>query len=124
VLSSETLERGYFKSEIDDDTTSYIDLNLHGGWKSDTLFIDASGRVISKYLIRQFFGSNLDIYVRYDEFKDISDEDISSYYYIVSYYYRYYIYMQGFPSNVSELKNSILSDEKKLIKRNGCNIHE
>jgi hypothetical protein len=25
---------------------------------------------------------------------------------------------------VSELKNSILSDEKKLIKRNGCNIHE
>lgn len=118
VLSSETLEYNYFKSKIDDDTTSYIDLNLHGGWKSDTLFIDVTGRIISKFLIQQIFGSDLLIDVKEDEFEDTSDEDI------LSYYYRYYIYIQGFPSNVSELKKMMLSDEKKLVKRIGVDGDE
>ena len=110
VLTSQTLEYGYFKSDIDEDTTSYIDLNLHGGWNSDKLFIDASGRIISEWLLKQTFGSYLQIDVRCDEIEDTSDKDI------LSYYYRYYIYIQGFPENIDEIKESFFGKSKKLIK--------
>lgn len=117
VLSSETVKQGYFSKEIDDDTTSYIYLNLHGGWHSDTLFVDdTSGRIISKYLLQQVFGSYLQIYVRCDEIEDTTDEDI------LSYYYRYYIYMQGFPENIDEIKESFFGKSKQLVK--GGNTHE
>jgi hypothetical protein len=111
VLSSETIKSGYFLKEIDDDTTSYIKLNLHGGCPSDTLFVDdTSGRIISEYLMKQVFGSYLSIYVKYDEIEDTSDEDI------LSYYYRYYIYMQGFPENIDEIKESFFGKSKQLLK--------
>lgn len=117
VLLSETVKYGYFKKEIDDDTTSYIDLNLHGGWHSDTLFVDdTSGIIISKYLMQQVFGSYLEIDVKCDEIEDTSDEDI------LSYYYRYYIYMQGFPENIDEIKESFFGKSKQLVK--GGNAHE
>ena len=117
VLSSETIKSGYFLKEIDDDTTSYIKLDLHGGWHSDTLFVDdTSGRIISEYLMKQVFGSYLSIYVKYDEIEDASDEDI------LSYYYRYYIYMQGFPENIDEIKESFFGKSKQLVK--GGNTHE
>ena len=117
VLSSETLEHGYFIKYIDDDTTSNIYLNLHGGWNSDTLFVDDStGRIISRYLIEQTFGSHLQIEVKCDEIEDTSDEDI------LSYYYRYYIYMQGFPENIDEIKKDFLGKSKQLVK--GGNTHE
>ncbi len=117
VLLSETVKYDYFKKEIDDDTTSYIDLNLHGGWPSDTLFVDdISGIIISKYLMQQVFGSYLQIDVECDEIEDTSDEDI------LSYYYRYYIYMQGFPENIDEIKESFFGKSKQLVK--GGNTHE
>ncbi len=117
VLESETIKSGYFLKEIDDDTTTYIDLNLHGGWHSDTLFVDdTSGRIISEYLMKQVFGSNFSIYVNYDEIEDTSDEDI------LSYYYRYYIYMQGFPENIDETKEIFFGKSKQLAK--GGNTHE
>ena len=117
VLLSETIKYDYFKKEIDDDTTSYIDLNLHGGWPSDTLFVDdTSGIIISKYLMQQVFGSYLQIDVECDEIEDTSDEDI------LSYYYRYYIYMQGFPENIDEIKESFFGKSKQLVK--GGNTHE
>ena len=112
VLESETVKDGYFLKEIDDDTTSYIKLDLHGGWHSDTLFVDdTSGRIISEYLMKQVFGSYLSIYVKYDEIEDTSDEDI------LSYYYRYYIYMQGFSENIDKIKESIFGKSKQLVKR-------
>ena len=117
VLSSETIKSGYFLKEIDDDITSYIKLDLHGGWHSDTLFVDdTSGRIISEYLMKQVFGSYLSIYVKYDEIEDTSDEDI------LSYCYRYYIYMQGFPENIDEIKESFFGNSKQLVK--GGNTHE
>jgi len=112
VLCSETLEHGYFISDIEEDTTSYIDLNLHGGYKSDTLFIDSTGRIISEWLMKMTFGSGLITVVQCDEIEDTFDEDI------LSYYYRYYIYIQGFDlSKVEQLKKMMLNDEKKLVKK-------
>lgn len=117
VLSSETVKYGYFSKEINDDTTSYINLNLHGGWHSDTLFVDdTSGRIISEYLMQQVFGSYLQIDVKCDEIEDASDENI------LSYYYRYSIYMQGFPENIDEIKESFFGKRKQLV--NGSNTHE
>ena len=117
VLASETVKDGYFEKPIYDDTTSYIYLGLHYGGFSDTLFVDDStGRIISQYLMHQVFGSRLDIGVRCDEVEDTSDEDI------LSYYFRYYIYIQGFPENIDKIKGSFLGKSKKLIK--GYDSHE
>ena len=111
VLSSETIKSGYFLKEIDDDTTSYIDLNLSGGAYSDTLFVDDStGRIISNYLMHQVLGRDLIIYIKCDEIEDDSDEDI------LSFYFRYYIYIQGFPENIDKVKESIFGKSKQLIK--------
>ena len=111
VLSSETLEYDYYESEIDEDTTTYIDLDLHGGWSSDVLYIDSTGRIISHGLISQFFDNKIQMYIKCDEIEDTSDPDI------LSFYYRYYIYMQGFPTNINDLKISMLNDEKKLARK-------
>ena len=113
VLSSETVKYGgHFSKEIDNDTTSYINLNLHGGWHSDTLFVDdTSGRIISRYLMQQVFGSYLQIEIKCDEIEDTSDDDI------LSYYYRYYIYIQGFPENIDEIKGRFFGKNKQLVKK-------
>ena len=111
VLESETVKDGYFLKPIDDDTTSYIDLNLSGGAKSDTLFVDdKTGRIISRYLMHQVLGSDLIIYIKCDEIEDDSDEDI------LSFYFRYYIYLQRFPENIDKIKESIFGKSKQLIK--------
>ena len=111
VLESETVKDGYFEKAVDDDTTSYIDLNLSGGADSDTLFVDDNtGRIISNYLIHQVLGRNLIIYIKCDEIEDDSDEDI------LSFYFRYYIYIQGFPENIDKVKESIFGKSKQLKK--------
>ena len=112
VLASETVKNGYYEKPIDDDTTAYINLNLHGGWHSDTLFVDDStGRIISRYLLQQVFGNHLNIEVRYDEIEDTSDEDI------VSYYCRYYIYIQEFPDNIDEIKENFFGKSRQLVQK-------
>ena len=74
-------------------------MNLHEGWYSDILFVDdTSERIISKFLIHQVFGNHLQINIKCDEIEDTSDEDI------LIYYCRYYIYMQGVPENIDEIK--------------------
>lgn len=45
-----------------------------------------------------------------DEIEDTSDKDI------LSYYYRYYIYMQEFPKNMDEIRNMVFGKQKQLIK--------
>ena len=52
VLNSDTLNSGYFKIYLFEDTTTYVNLGLHGGWMFDTLFIDSEGRYVSKYIIK------------------------------------------------------------------------
>ena len=37
--NSDTIDYGYFKSEVPKDTTLFIDLELHGGWMSNTIYI-------------------------------------------------------------------------------------
>ena len=111
VLESETFKDGYFEKAIDDDTTSYIDLNLSGGAYSDTLFVDDNtGKIISRYLIRQVLGKDLMIYIKIEEIEDTSDENI------LSYYDRYYIYLQGFPKNLDNIKEDLFKKSKQLVK--------
>ena len=37
VLDDENINYGYYRNNVFDDTTTYINLGLHGGWMSDTL---------------------------------------------------------------------------------------
>lgn len=111
VLISDTIDYGYFKSKVPNDTTLFIDLELHGGWMSDTIYIDSKGRYISKYLTKVIFGEETIIELTVDEIEKVTDEDICGF------DYRYYIYMQNFPANLNKIRNSILCDEKKLVKK-------
>jgi hypothetical protein len=87
----------YWDVPIPEDTTSYISLNLTGGYHSDTLYKDDKGRTISHYIIRQIMGDYFYIDVKEQE-REIVDGDI------VGFDYDYSLYMQGFPNN----KNRIL----------------
>ena len=111
VLMSDTIDYGYFKIEVNDDEHLFINLELHGGWMSDTIYIDSKGRYISKHLIKTIFGKQTIIELKIDEVERITDDNICSF------DYRYYIYMQGFSENLNMIKNSILGDNKKLVKK-------
>ncbi len=111
VLISDTIDYGYFKTEVNNDEPLFINLELHGGWMSDTIYIDSKGRYISKYLIKTIFGKETIIELKVDEIERITDDEICDF------DYRYYIYMQGFSNNLNMIRNSILGDNKKLVKR-------
>ena len=111
VLMSDTIDYGYFKIEVNDDEHLFINLELHGGWMSDTIYIDSKGRYISKHLIKTIFGKKTIIELKIYEVERITDDNICSF------DYRYYIYMQGFSENLNMIKNSILGDNKKLVKK-------
>ena len=108
VLESDTLKHGYYEFPIDYDTTDYINLNLVGGWHSDTLFMDSRKRVISKYILKKVFGNYLDISVR-EEINEHEEDDI------VGFDYDYYIYMQGFPKNLDEVKEKYGNYQIKVL---------
>jgi len=97
VLLSDTLELGYVKIPVYDDTTEYISLNLVGGYFTDMYIIDDNGRQISEYIINKFFGKRIDFEIR-EEVTEIEEDDI------VGLYPEYFIYMQGFPKNIEEIK--------------------
>ena len=110
VLNSNTINNGYFSDELSDDTTMYINLDLHGGWMSDTLFVDSEGRYISKYIIKTIFGRSVLVELRTEEVeREIEDG-------MFTFDYNYYIYMQGFPEDLSDIKSFISSNEMKLTK--------
>ncbi len=111
MLAADTIKHGYFKSAIDEDTTFYINLNLHGGWFSDILYIDAKGRKISNYILRKVLGCDVMAEVTCDEIEDDSDEDI------LSYYYRYYIYVQHVHVDIDEIINKISNEENAFTKK-------
>lgn len=99
VLLSDTLEYGYIKMPVYDDTTDYISLNLVGGYFSDMYIIDDNGRQISEYIINRFFGNQVNLEVR-EEITEIEEDDV------VGLYPEYFIYMQGFPQNINEIKKA------------------
>ncbi len=111
VLISDTIDYGCFKTEVNNDEPLFINLELHGGWMSDTIYIDSKGRYISKHLIKTIFGKETIIELNVDEIERITDDEI------YDFDYRYYIYMQGFSNNLNMIRNSILGDDKKLVKR-------
>lgn len=112
VLNSSTINNGYFRDELFDDTTMYINLELHGGWMSDTLFVDSEGRYISKHIIKTIFGRSVLVELRTEEAeREVEDG-------MFTFDYNYYIYMQGFPENLDEVRKLLSKDELQL-KRNG-----
>ncbi len=97
VLISDTLDSGYIKIPVYDDKTEYISLNLVGGYFSDMFIIDDDGRQISEHIINDFFGKQINFEIR-EEITEKEEDDI------VGLYPEYFIYMQGFPKNIDEIK--------------------
>lgn len=112
IFNSETINYGYCRFELYQDTTSYISLGLSGGWFSDRLFTDIKGRIISEYILHNIFGKQFMIYVKDEEIIIDTDNDL-----IVGVDYTYSLYMQGFPQNINEIKEEFLDKTKQLIKR-------
>ncbi|MBR4178257.1 MAG: hypothetical protein IKR57_02780 [Bacilli bacterium] len=107
VLSCDTINRDYCKFELEDDTTSYIYLNLVGGYNSDTLYKDFKNRTISKYIVKHVLGDRLYIGIEEEEIERIDDD-------LIYFDYRYYLYMQGFPDDIDDLKNKLFGKTKSL----------
>lgn len=111
ALCCDTINSGYSIVPLEDDTTSYISLNLVGGWFADTLFTDLKGKIISRYIMKYVLGSHFDIEVIDEEIeRDNEDDDI------VSFYHNYYMYLRGFPKNIEEIKENIFGNSKLLTK--------
>lgn len=122
VLMSDAIERKYYKKDVNEDTTKSIYLFLHGGYSSDILYKDNDERIISRYIIQQVLGNNLQIGIECEELEDDRDDDI------LSYYYRYYIYIQNFSSDIERIKKVFLYEDAKrryscgsLLKKKKCN---
>lgn len=112
VLDDASINYGYYRNNVFDDTTTYINLGLHGGWMSDTLYVDSEGRYISTHIIKTIFGRNIMIELRTEEVeREVEDG-------LFTFDYNYYIYMQGFKEDLSAIRDSISSSEMKLTKHN------
>ena len=112
VLDDESINYGYYKSNVLHDTTSYINLGLHGGWMSDTLYVDSEGRQVSAHIIKTIFGRGIMIELRTEEVEREVEDDL------FTFDYNYYIYMQGFPKDLSVIRDSITPSEMKLTQHN------
>ena len=116
VLNSDTLNSGYFKNYLSEDTTTYVNLGLHGGWMSDTLFIDSQGRYVSKYIIKTIFGMSVIIQLITEEHERETEDGI------FTFDYDYFIYMLGFSTNLDLIRESISNTEIKLTKINNKSL--
>lgn len=103
VLLSDTIKKGYYKVQTNDNNYKYISLNILNGYNSDTIYIDFYNRFISKNLIKLIFGKQVSIEVQTEEFERPFEDDIWSY------DIEHYIYMQGF--------NILNNNEIKLTKK-------
>ncbi len=90
----------FWKIPLEEDTTSYISLNLVGGYSSDVLYKDDKGRTISNYIISQVMGDYFDIGIR-EEYRENVDGDI------VGFDVDYYLYMQNFPGNINKIRRRL-----------------
>lgn len=115
IFNSETINYGYCKFELEEDTTSYISLKLGGGWPSDRLFTDMRGRLISVYLLHNIFGDQLMIEVITEGYEFTEDDEI------FGVDFEYSLYMQGFPKNIDEIKKEVVGKSKQFIKGRNSN---
>lgn len=97
----------YFMINMDDDTTTYIDLNLIGGFFSDRLFVDSDGNIISEYILKKVFGSQLAVVVMDEEYEYKNDDPD-----VVSFYYEYFLCLQDFPDNMKSIKKELFGKNK------------
>ena len=110
IFNCDTLEYGYCKFEIDNDFSCGIDLMISGGGYSDYLFKDSYGRVISEHILKIIFGDLFCIEIKDDEIERECEEGV------FSFDYNYSIYMQGFPTNMDEIKEKILNNIRTFKK--------
>ena len=106
VLLSDAIKNNYCMFQIEEDTTSYISLNLHGGWFSDKLFQDNNGRIISDYIVEQELGVRVEVR---ENVYEREDGDIGYF------DYEYFLYMQRFPKNIKEIKDKFLNHNINVI---------
>ena len=112
IFDSDTLKKGYCKFEADENSSSSINLSIHGGGASDSIYIDLEDRNISRYLLKKVFGSYFSIELRTDDIEFNAGDDI---YGIKC---EYSLYMQGFPKNMDEIKEELLEKGKqKTLKK-------
>lgn len=106
-------EKGYCLIELEDSKINGISLNLTFGWISDRLYIDNCGNIISSYILRRVFGEGLSISDKekiYDDYSDDDDLDFD----IVSFYYRFYLYLQNFPEDMQSIKEELFGVSKVI----------
>lgn len=113
IFDIDTIKYGYCKIDLrntgvlNDISSKELSLNLVGGFSSDTLYIEESGRIISHYILEQTFGKYLIISEDVDEIEfETDDPDI------LSYDYHFYLYLQRFPDNMDEIKKDICGVSK------------
>ena len=83
---------------------------------SDTLFIDSQGRYVSKYIIKTIFGMSVIIQLITEEHERETEDGI------FTFDYDYFIYMQGFSTNLDLIRESISNTEIKLTKINNKSL--
>lgn len=98
---------GYYHIEMNEDTISYISLNLTGGFFSDRIYTDIEGNMISECILKRTFGSSLTVDLKVDEYERNSDDPD-----IMSFDYHYSLYLQGFPKNMENIKNGLFGISK------------
>lgn len=98
---------GYYNIEMNDDTTSYISLNLTGGYFSDRIYTDIEGNMISEHILKRTFGSSLSVNLQVDEYERNSDDPD-----IMSFDYHFSLYLQGFPKNIESMKKNLFGMSK------------
>ena len=72
IFNSDTISYGYCSFPIDDDTTTYISLDICGGGIQDTLYTDKEGRTISKHILKSTFGDTFQIWIKDEEMEHSS----------------------------------------------------
>jgi len=107
IYNTNTLEHGYCEFKLEDNTESFIKLDLIGGWFSDRLF-SIDNKIISESILKRVFGNSFMIYIREDEIEEVNEEDI------YSLYDEYYLYMQGFPNNMNKIKKDLFGKTRVL----------
>ena len=75
------------------------------------LFKDLYDRAISKHILSTIFGNLFHIEIRYDEIERECDDNT------ISFDYHYYVYMQGFPNNMDEIRNNFFNNYRTLKKQ-------
>lgn len=103
----ESLKKGYVHIELEKNSSTGIYLNKTGGGYSDELFVDEQERIISKYILKKVFGSQFHIEIDCDE--TLFETEIEE---LIGVNYHYYLYMQGFPNNLDEIKENLFGKSK------------